>query len=114
MPPASLSYTPSDLFLNDSAEVVHYDPDEAPKTPTPTQRRRAMQLILDEIHGLEKEWIEHSDEGHEEWAAAGIINSSKVVVVTVRFIVNITRMSVTKPCRARIMPFSKSLRGFNS
>lgn len=97
MPPASLSYTPSDLILNDSAEVVHCDPDEVPKTPipTPTQRRRAMQLILDEIHGLEKEWIEHSDEGHKEWAAAGIINSSKVVVVTVRFIFNITRMSVT-------------------
>ncbi|ODO03443.1 hypothetical protein L198_02290 [Cryptococcus wingfieldii CBS 7118] len=45
-------------------------------------RRRAMQLILDEIHGLEPQWAEHSQEGHEEWAEAGIINSSKVVVVS--------------------------------
>ncbi|OWZ51972.1 hypothetical protein C351_03611 [Cryptococcus neoformans c8] len=82
VPPVSLSYTPSDVFLHDSAEVVDCDPDEVPKTPVPAQRRRAMQLILDEIHGLEREWIEHSEEGHEEWAAAGIINSSKVVVVT--------------------------------
>lgn len=114
MPPASLSYTPSDVFLHDSAEVVDCDPDEIPKTPVPAQRRRAMQLILDEIHGLEREWIEHSEEGHEEWAAAGIINSSKVVVVTVSFKSRITRMSITKSCRAPIMPFYKSLRGFSS
>ncbi|WVQ71541.1 hypothetical protein IAR50_001080 [Cryptococcus sp. DSM 104548] len=47
-----------------------------------TGRRRAMQLILDEIHGLEQEWAVHSEEGQEEWAEAGIINSSKVLVVS--------------------------------
>lgn len=73
-----------------------------------------MQLILDEIHGLEREWIEQSDEGHEEWAAAGIINSSKVVVVTVSSISRTTRRSITKPCRARITPSYKSSRGFSS
>jgi hypothetical protein len=38
-----------------------------------------MQLILDEVHALQKEW---QVEG-TEWAGAGIINSSKVLVVTV-------------------------------
>ncbi len=38
-----------------------------------------MQLILDEVHALQKEWqVEGS-----EWAGAGIINSSKVLAVTV-------------------------------
>lgn len=37
-----------------------------------------MQLILDEIHSLQKEW-----EGTKEWAEAGIINSSKVLAATV-------------------------------
>jgi hypothetical protein len=39
-----------------------------------------MQLILDEIHALQKEW-ESQETG--EWAEASIINSSKVLVVTV-------------------------------
>lgn len=39
-----------------------------------------MQLILDEIHALQKDW-ESQDTG--EWAEASIINSSKVLVVTV-------------------------------
>ena len=38
-----------------------------------------MQLILDEIHSLQKEW----SQGGGEWAEASIINSSKVLVVTV-------------------------------
>ncbi|CAD6580410.1 MAG: hypothetical protein TREMPRED_002739 [Tremellales sp. Tagirdzhanova-0007] len=42
-------------------------------------RRRAMQLILDEVHRLQKEW---QAEGVNEWVGAGIINSSKVLVVT--------------------------------
>ena len=42
-------------------------------------RRRCMQLILDEIHGLQKVW---EVEGQVEWASAGIINSSKVLIVT--------------------------------
>lgn len=39
-----------------------------------------MQLILDEIHALQKEW---ESQGQGEWAEASIINSSKVLVVTV-------------------------------
>jgi len=39
-----------------------------------------MQLILDEIHALQKEW---ESQGTGEWAEASIINSSKVLVVTV-------------------------------
>ena len=38
-----------------------------------------MQLILDEVHELQSEW---EQEG-EEWAEAGVINSSKVLIVTV-------------------------------
>jgi hypothetical protein len=37
-----------------------------------------MQLILDEIHALQGEWQEG-----KEWAEAGIINSSKVLAITV-------------------------------
>jgi hypothetical protein len=39
-----------------------------------------MQLILDEIHGMQREW---EKEGGDEWAAASTINSSKVLNVTV-------------------------------
>ena len=39
-----------------------------------------MQLILDEIHALQKDW-ESGNTG--DWAEASIINSSKVLVVTV-------------------------------
>ncbi|EIW69560.1 hypothetical protein M231_04403 [Tremella mesenterica] len=45
----------------------------------PERRRRAMQLILDEIHEMQREW---EKDGQGEWAEAGIINSSKVLVVT--------------------------------
>jgi len=38
-----------------------------------------MQFILDEVHAMQKEW---ETEG-TDWAEAGIINSSKVLVVTV-------------------------------
>jgi len=41
-----------------------------------------MQLILDEIHALQKEW---ESLGTGEWAEASIINSSKVLVVTVSY-----------------------------
>lgn len=51
-------------------------PDEEPDYG----RRRSMQLILDEIHALQKEW---EGQGAGEWAEASIINSSKVLVVTV-------------------------------
>lgn len=50
-------------------------PDEEPDYA----RKRSMQLILDEIHALQKEW----SQGGGEWAEASIINSSKVLVVTV-------------------------------
>lgn len=44
------------------------------------QRKRCMQMILDEIHSMQRQW---EAEGGEEWAGAGIINSSKVVIVSV-------------------------------
>ncbi|WVN85241.1 uncharacterized protein L203_100386 [Cryptococcus depauperatus CBS 7841] len=80
VPPAELPYTPSDLSPPVSSE--DYDSAESEKVSMPVKRRRVMQLILDEIHGLEKEWIEQSKDGQEEWAGAGIINSSKVLVVS--------------------------------
>ena len=39
-----------------------------------------MQLILDEIHALQKDW---GSQKVGDWAEASIINSSKVLVVTV-------------------------------
>ncbi|WVF72306.1 hypothetical protein IAT40_007119 [Kwoniella sp. CBS 6097] len=48
---------------------------------TPLKRRRAMQLILDEIHSLQHDW-EKERSANQEWASAGIINSSKVLVVS--------------------------------
>ena len=39
-----------------------------------------MQLILDEIHSMQRQW-EAEDSG--EWAAASVISSSKVLTVTV-------------------------------
>ncbi|WVR05089.1 hypothetical protein IAU60_002101 [Kwoniella sp. DSM 27419] len=48
---------------------------------TPIKRRRAMQLILDEIHSLQRDWEKDKGSG-VEWASAGIINSSKVLVVS--------------------------------
>ena len=41
-----------------------------------------MQLILDEVHDMQEEWALHED---DDFAAAAIINSSKVVGVTVSF-----------------------------
>jgi hypothetical protein len=66
--------------------------DDAPESSdSPAQRRRAMQLILDEVHGMQREWALHED---DDYASAAIINSSKVVGVTV---------SVTEEnCLARI------------
>lgn len=45
-------------------------------------RKRAMQLILDEIHGMQRDW---EKDGGDDWAAASTINSSKVLIVTVSF-----------------------------
>lgn len=45
----------------------------------PDRRRRVMQLILDEVHSLQHDW---EVEGQGEWAEAGIINSSRVLIVT--------------------------------
>lgn len=39
-----------------------------------------MQLILDEVHAMQREWAMHEE---EDFASAAIINSSKVVGVTV-------------------------------
>jgi len=40
-----------------------------------------MQLILDEVHDMQEEWALHED---DDFASAAIVNSSKVVGVTVR------------------------------
>ena len=58
---------------------IYYNP-SAELSDSPAQRRRAMQLILDEVHAMQKEWL-MSEDG--EWAAAGFVNSSKVFGVTV-------------------------------
>ncbi|WVQ70222.1 uncharacterized protein L199_008448 [Kwoniella botswanensis] len=63
---------------------------EAESSSTPLKRRRAMQLILDEIHSLQRDWERENEitgsggtiGPRQEWASAGIINSSKVLVVT--------------------------------
>lgn len=52
----------------------------AESSDSPAQRRRAMQVILDEVHAMQREWAIHED---EDYAAAAIINSSKVFGVTV-------------------------------
>lgn len=51
----------------------------AESSDSPAQRRRAMQLILDEVHSMQRDWAAYED---EDYAAAAIINSSKVVGVT--------------------------------
>ena len=56
------------------------DDEYAPLGDTPAERRRAMQLILDEVHGMQKTWW---DRGEEGWATPAMINSSKVVVLSV-------------------------------
>ncbi|WRT67008.1 uncharacterized protein IL334_003974 [Kwoniella shivajii] len=64
--------------------------EEAESSSTPIKRRRAMQLILDEIHSLQRDWERENEitgsggtiGPRQEWASAGIINSSKVLVVT--------------------------------
>jgi hypothetical protein len=58
---------------------VPFEDPLAESSDSPQRRKRAMQLILDEIHGLQRGWESDGD----EWAGAGIINSSKVLVVTV-------------------------------
>ena len=57
-----------------------------------------MQLILDEVHGMQKAWW---DRGGEDWAAPAMINSSKVVVLSVR------GHKVPSGCSAdAVLPFS--------
>lgn len=51
----------------------------------PERRKRAMQLVLDEIHGLQKEWQAKGNDN--EWAGASIINSSKVFSISVSLFV---------------------------
>jgi hypothetical protein len=55
----------------------------AESSDSPAQRRRAMQLILDEVHAMQREWALYED---EDYAAAAIINSSKVLGVTVSWL----------------------------
>lgn len=55
--------------------------DDGESSSDPERRRRAMQLVLDEIHLMQKEWEAKMSE--HEWAGASIINSSKVFSVTV-------------------------------
>lgn len=82
---------PQKRFLTTALSARHYHslsspsmyvPFEDPlmaQDDEPEQRRRAMQLILDEVHSLQHQW---EIEGHGDWAEAGIINSSKVLIVT--------------------------------
>jgi hypothetical protein len=58
---------------------------------TERNKKRAMQLILDEIHGMQRDW---EREGGEEWAAASTINSSKVLIVTVSYLSLVRRLKL--------------------
>ncbi|ORX39764.1 hypothetical protein BD324DRAFT_614903 [Kockovaella imperatae] len=63
-----------------SYTVPHVNSDEDAESPdSSAERKRAMQLILDEVHGMQKGWW---DKGGEEWAAPAIINSSKILVLS--------------------------------
>ncbi|RSH91260.1 hypothetical protein EHS25_009559 [Saitozyma podzolica] len=64
--------------LSSPSMFVPFEDPLAESSDSPQRRKRAMQLILDEIHGLQRGWELDGD----EWAGAGIINSSKVLVVT--------------------------------
>ncbi|BEI85388.1 hypothetical protein CcaverHIS002_0507890 [Cutaneotrichosporon cavernicola] len=65
--------------LSSPSMFVPFDDPLAETPDEPERRRRAMQLILDEVHGLQHEW---EFEGNRDWAEASIINSSKVLMVT--------------------------------
>lgn len=45
-----------------------------------------MQLILDEIHAMQEDLITAGEDAYEEWASAAIINSSKVLGITVSIV----------------------------
>lgn len=68
----SLSSPPFDI-------PAPYSLDSPESSDSPAQRRRAMQLILDEVHAMQREWALHED---DDYASAAIINSSKVLGVT--------------------------------
>ena len=72
----SLSSPPFDIEDRHSSYATG-----AESSDSPAQRRRAMQLILDEVHDMQEEWALHED---DDFASAAIVNSSKVVGVTVR------------------------------
>ena len=80
--PISTSRPPKHLTTVLSARLFHSlssPPWDAAPDDSESSRRRVMQLILDEVHALQMEWeVEGND-----WVEAGIINSSKVLVVTV-------------------------------
>ncbi|OCF39868.1 hypothetical protein I317_06305 [Kwoniella heveanensis CBS 569] len=78
-PPPSSSDSTDDPFPPVSTESACDEMSES--SSTPLKRRRAMQLILDEIHSLQRDW-EKDTSANQEWASAGIINSSKVLVVS--------------------------------
>lgn len=63
------------MFVPFEDPLVGHDADGSERN-----KKRSMQLILDEIHALQREW---EKDGGEEWAAASTINSSKVLIVTV-------------------------------
>lgn len=64
---------------------VPFEDPFAESSKDPEKRKRAMQIILDEIHAIQKGWEAEAEKSGEqgEWAAPGIINSSKVLIVTV-------------------------------
>ncbi|WVQ78216.1 hypothetical protein IAT38_000299 [Cryptococcus sp. DSM 104549] len=102
----SPEYTNTDLF----PPVTSVECEDSHGS-TPLKRRRAMQLILDEIHGLEREWEKDWAEGKgEEWAGAGIINSSKVLVVTgthhavLQVIERLQQLNLANPVMDVMMP----------
>ncbi|WWC69575.1 uncharacterized protein I206_103518 [Kwoniella pini CBS 10737] len=86
VPPPPPSPRSTDIDEDDS---INEESDLNPNS-TPLKRRRAMQLILDEIHSLQRDWERENEitgsggtiGPRQEWASAGIINSSKVLVVT--------------------------------
>ena len=84
LPSCSAHTSPSKHYTTVlSARLFHSlssPPWDPPPEDSEASRRRAMQLILDEVHRLQKDW---QAEGASEWVGAGIINSSKVLVVTV-------------------------------
>ncbi|TXT13780.1 hypothetical protein VHUM_01147 [Vanrija humicola] len=88
--PASPPLLPNQRHATTVLSARHYHSLSSPSQSVPFEdpfgewgdvqrRKRAMQLILDEVHALQHEW---EVEGQGDWAEAAVINSSKVLSVT--------------------------------